>query len=61
MKDGHGAFLEWCGGSHNLMFGCRWYALLSTRTVNTQLALCEASGGALDVTGRLLIAMAGQL
>jgi hypothetical protein len=24
-----------------LILGCRWYALLLTRSVNTQLALCE--------------------
>jgi hypothetical protein len=39
------------------MFGCRWYALLLARSVNTQLALC----GALDVAGRRLVAMAGRL
>jgi hypothetical protein len=26
------------------MFRCRWYALLLTRSVNTQLVLCEAWG-----------------
>jgi hypothetical protein len=31
------------------------------RSVNTQLALCGAWSGALDVTGRRLIAMAGRL
>jgi hypothetical protein len=44
-----------------LMFGCRWYALLLARTVSTQLALCGVESGALDVTGRRLIAMAGRL
>jgi hypothetical protein len=43
------------------MFDCRWYALLLTRTVNTPLALCEDGSEALDVTGRLFIAMAGRL
>jgi hypothetical protein len=43
------------------MFDCRWYARSLTRTLNTPLALCKAWGGALDVTGRLLIAMAGRL
>jgi hypothetical protein len=32
-----------------------------TRSVNTQLALCEVWGGALDVTGRRLVAVAGRL
>jgi hypothetical protein len=40
-----------------LMLGCRWYSLLLTRSVNKQLALC----GALDVTGRRLVAVAGRL
>jgi hypothetical protein len=44
-------------GYPQLKFGCRWYALLLTCSVNTQLALCEA----LDVTGRRLIAMDGRL
>jgi hypothetical protein len=44
-------------GKPQLVLGCRWYALLLTRTVNTQLALC----GALDITGRRLVAMAGRL
>jgi hypothetical protein len=43
--------------SPQLMFGCRWYALLLARSVNTQHALC----GALGVTGRLFVAMAGRL
>jgi hypothetical protein len=30
-----------------LMLGCRWYAPSLTRSVNTQLALCEARGEAL--------------
>jgi hypothetical protein len=48
----------WGGGFYSqLMFGCRWYALLLTRSVNTQLALC----GALGVTGRRLVAVAGRL
>jgi hypothetical protein len=47
--------------SLQLMFGCRWYALLLARSVNTQLALCGAWSGAFDVTGRRLIAMAGRL
>jgi hypothetical protein len=34
---------------------------LLTRSVNTQVALCEACGEALDVTGRLFIATAGRL
>jgi hypothetical protein len=29
-----------------LILGCRWYALLLTRFVHTQLALCDAWGGA---------------
>jgi hypothetical protein len=37
------------------MLGCRWYAHLLTHSVNTQLALW----GALDVTGRRLVAVAG--
>jgi hypothetical protein len=40
---------------------CRWYALLLARSVNTQLELCGAWSGALNVTGRRLIAMAGRL
>jgi hypothetical protein len=48
-------------GLLQLMFDCRWYARLLTRTVDTPLALCEAWGGAVDVTGRLLIAMARRL
>jgi hypothetical protein len=47
-------------GNHKLL-DCRWYALLLTRTVNTPLALCKAWGGTLDVTGRMLIAMAVRL
>jgi hypothetical protein len=43
------------------MFVCRWYALLLARSINTQFALCEAWRGALDVTGRRFIAMAGRL
>jgi hypothetical protein len=42
-----------CGGAHKYSY-CRWYALLLARSVNTQLALC----GALDVTGRELVAEA---
>jgi hypothetical protein len=42
--------------SPQLMFVCRWYALLLARSVNTQLALCGAWSGALDVTGHRLIA-----
>jgi hypothetical protein len=45
--------------SPQLMFVCRWYALLLARSVNTQLALCEAWSGALDVTGRLLMRWPG--
>jgi hypothetical protein len=45
------------GVPSQLILGCRWYAVLLTRSVNTQLALC----GALDVTGRRLIAVAGRL
>jgi hypothetical protein len=51
-----------CGGvTTQLILGCGWYALLLARTVITQFALCEAWIGALDVTGRRLIAMAGRL
>jgi hypothetical protein len=32
----------WGRYPHKLMFGCRWYALLLARSVNTQLALCGA-------------------
>jgi hypothetical protein len=39
------------------MLGCKWYALLLTRSVNTQLALC----GAPDVTVRRLVAVAERL
>jgi hypothetical protein len=46
-----------CGARATINVRLHFYALLSTRTVNTQLTLC----GALDVTGRLLIAMAGRL
>jgi hypothetical protein len=35
------------GVSPQLILGCRWYALLLARSVNTQLALCRAWGGAL--------------
>jgi hypothetical protein len=40
-----------CGGGFptQLILGCRWYALLLTRSVNTQFTLC----GALGVTGWL--------
>jgi hypothetical protein len=53
----------WGGGlfPSQLILNCRWYALLLTRSVNTQLELCGAWGGALDVTGRWKIAMAGRL
>jgi hypothetical protein len=44
-----------------LIIGCRWYALLLTRTVITQLALCEIWGGALAVVSRRLIAVAWRL
>jgi hypothetical protein len=47
--------------SPQLILGCRWYALLLAGSVNTQLALCGAGSGALGVTGRRLIAMAGDL
>jgi hypothetical protein len=47
--------------SPQLILGCRWYALLLERSVNTQLSLCGAGSGALDVTDRRLIAMAGRL
>jgi hypothetical protein len=47
--------------SPQVIKGCRWYALLLASSVITQLALCGALGGALDVTGRRLIAMAGRL
>jgi hypothetical protein len=47
--------------SPQLILGCRWYALLLARSVNTQLALCGAGSGALDVTGRRFVAMAGRL
>jgi hypothetical protein len=53
--------LNLCWVSPQLIRGCRWYALLLTRSVNTQLSLCGAWGGALDITGRRLIAMAGPL
>jgi hypothetical protein len=43
--------------SPQLMFLCRWYALLLACSVNTQLALC----GALGVTDRRLVAVAGRL
>jgi hypothetical protein len=58
-----GVALFWLWGSafNHKLLDCRWYALLLTRTVNTPLALCEAWGEALAVTGRLLIAMAGRL
>jgi hypothetical protein len=49
------------GFPSQLILGCRWYALLLARSVNIQLALCGAGSGALDVTGRRLIAMAGRL
>jgi hypothetical protein len=39
------AKLVW--GVPTIKVHCRWYALLLTRSVNTQLALCEAWGGAL--------------
>jgi hypothetical protein len=39
----------------------RRYALILTSTVNTPLAFCEVCSRALDVTGRMLIAMAGRL
>jgi hypothetical protein len=45
------------GGIPSQLFGCRLYALLLARSVNTQLALC----GALDVTRRRLVAVAGRL
>jgi hypothetical protein len=45
------------GFPSQLMFGCRLHALLLTRSVNIQLALC----GALGVTGRRLVAVAGRL
>jgi hypothetical protein len=35
------------GVSPQLILGCRWYALLLARSVDTQLALREASGGVL--------------
>jgi hypothetical protein len=42
----------WGGGiPSQLILCCRWCALLLTRSVNTQLALCGAGSGALDVTG----------
>jgi hypothetical protein len=47
--------------SPQLILGCRWYALLLARSVNTQLALCGAGSGALNVTGQQLIVMAGRL
>jgi hypothetical protein len=47
--------------SPQLILGCRWYALLLARSVNTQLSLCGDGSGALDVTGWRLIAMAGRL
>jgi hypothetical protein len=53
--------LVWGGVAPQLILGCWWYAPLLTRSVNTQLALCEAWGGALDVTGRRLVAMVGRL
>jgi hypothetical protein len=43
------------------MFIADGNALLLERSVNTQLALCGDGSGALDVTGRRLIAMAGRL
>jgi hypothetical protein len=47
-----------CGGVFpQLMLGCRWYALLLACSVNKQLVLC----GALDVTGRRLVAVAWRL
>jgi hypothetical protein len=49
------------GVTPQLMFGCRWYALLLARSVNTQLALCGVGSDALDVTGRQLFAMAGRV
>jgi hypothetical protein len=54
---------HYVGASHgNLPYSyCRWYALLLARFVNTQLALCGAGSGALDVTGRRLVAMVGRL
>jgi hypothetical protein len=43
------------GVSPQLILVCRWYALLLTRSVNTQLALCEWGSAPLDdlVGGRL--------
>jgi hypothetical protein len=58
-------YYSW-GVSPQSKFGCRWYALLLTRSVNTQLALCGAWGGALwcywsaaDCDGRATVAEVG--
>jgi hypothetical protein len=41
-----------------LILGCRWYAPLLTRSVNTRLALAELEVELLDVTGLRLVAEA---
>jgi hypothetical protein len=38
-----------------LILGCRWCALLLTRSVNTQPALCGAGRRLVAVAGRLVV------
>jgi hypothetical protein len=52
---------EFVGYSYKLIPVCRWHAPLLARSANTQLVLCGAWSGSIDVTGRLLIPMAGRL